>query len=184
MSVLGGVVLRAGLTLAALVAVLLVFVVETKMSARAGVPTALLLERGRRIRVGDRVVCTREGRTVEGRVAALGGQRVALRGSRLFVDGEPLERRPCRGAEALVLDAAVRARCFVERRGDRAWTIAAPQEGSQVELEATVPPARAYLLSDDRADFRADSRALGPLPAELCRTIVAELAGGSLRYRP
>lgn len=183
MEAIGRFLVRVLVTLVALVGVLLVFVVEPVMAPRTKEPTVLLLDRGRRLRVGDLAVCTHKGERLVARVAAASSQKLALRGNLLFVDGEPVERRPCRKGEGGAFAGAAE-RCFVERRGDRAWPVLAPAEGRRVELETTVPPASVYLLNDDRAALLTDSRGLGPVPREACRSVAAEAAFGSLRMRP
>ena len=183
MDAIGRFFVRVAVTLVALAAVLLVFVVEPVMAVGAKEPTVLLLDRGRHLRVGDLAFCThKEGRLVA-RVAAASNQKLALRGNLLFVDGEPVERRPCRKGEGGPF-AGVPDRCFVERRGDRAWPVRTPPEGSRVELETTVPAGAVYLLNDDRARLLEDSRGLGPVARAACRSVAAEASFGSLRLRP
>lgn len=174
---------RVAITLIALVTVLLVFVVEPAMAVGAEGPTVLLLDRGRRLRVGDLAVCTHRGQRLVARVTASSGQRLALRGNLLFVDGEPVERRPCRTGETRSPEPPP-GRCFVERRGDRSWTVVAPPDGRRVELETAVPAGAIYLLNDDRGELLTDSRGLGPIPREACRSVAAELAFGAIRLRP
>jgi type IV secretory pathway protease TraF len=180
---LGRFLTRVVVTLVALVTVLLVFVVEPVLAEGAKEPTVLLLDRGRRLRVGDRAFCTHKGQRLLARVAAAPNQKLALRGNLLFIDGEPVERRPCRKGEGGAFEGA-RERCFVERRGDRAWPVMAPPDGRRVELETTVPAGTVYLLNDDRAQLATDSRGLGPVAREACRSVAAEVAFASLRLRP
>ncbi len=170
-------------TVAALVAVLLAFVFEARMDPAGGAPSVWLLDRGRRLRVGDLVVCTHRGADVVGRVAASANQKLSLRGNLLFVDGEPVERRACRPGEA-PQDRAAPGRCFVERKGDRSWVVQAPRGGRTVDLEVTVPAGQVYLLDDDRAAIERDSRSLGPLARESCRPVAATIAPGDIRVRP
>ncbi len=173
--------LGVSVTLAGLAAVLLLFVFEARMAPAEREPTVWLLDRGRKLRVGDLAVCTHIGGVAVGRVAASANQKLALRGNLLFVDSEPVERRPCRAAE---LEGFAPGRCFVERRGDRSWVVLAPQGGRTVDLEVSVPAGRVYLLDDDRAAMDRDSRSLGPMARESCRPVAATITAGSLRVRP
>jgi type IV secretory pathway protease TraF len=184
MDALGRVLIRALLTVAALLAVLLVFIVEPVMAPPAKAPTVLLLDRGRRLRVGDLARCTHPGGALVARVVASAGQRLALRGNLLFIDGEPVERRPCKKGEVGLDGSAPPDRCFVERRGDRSWFVIAPSEGQRIDLETQVPAGSVYLLSDDRAEQLIDSRGRGPFPREACRPIAAAVSAGAFRLRP
>jgi Signal peptidase, peptidase S26 len=176
-------VLGVVLTVGALAAVLLGLVFEARMAPEGESPTVHLLDRGRRLRVGDLAVCTHRGGEVVARVAASANQRLALRGNLLFVDNEPVERRPCRPQE-LEARAIAPSRCFVERRGDRSWTVLAPAGGRTVDLEVTVPAGQVYVLDDDRASIENDSRRLGPFARESCRPVAAKVSAGSFRWRP
>jgi type IV secretory pathway protease TraF len=184
MSALSTFLTRVVVTVIALATVLLVFVVEPVMDPRGGA-SVLLLDRGRKARIGDRVVCTQKAAApVVARVAGAAGQRVALKGNLLFVEGEPVERRPCRGEEARAFDKARAPRCFVERRGDRSWSVLAPPDGRQVDLDVRVPSASVYLLSDDRAAASTDSRGTGPRLRDQCRSVAVEVSMGGVSYRP
>ena len=184
MSALATLLTRILLTAVAPAVVLLVFVVEPVLGPdEAG--SVLLLDRGRKPRVGDLVSCTQSAaKPIVARVAGSAGQRVALRGNLLFLEAEPMERRPCRGEELQRFPKAQASRCFVERHGDRAWTVLAPPEGRQVDLEVRVPTASLYLLADDRTHANADSRGVGPLPRASCRSVAAEVSARGFRYRP
>lgn len=168
-------------TVGALAAVLLVFVFELRTATGAEEPTVWLVDRGRRLRVGDLAVCTHRGQVVTARVAAGANQALALRGNLLFIGGEPVERRPCRPGE---LEGRARDRCFVERRGERSWVVVAPPVGRTVDLEVSVPAGTVYLLDDDRAAIDRDSRTLGPVVREDCRSVAATLTPGKLTVRP
>ena len=187
MSALATLLTRILLTAVALAVVLLVFVVEPVLGPdEAG--SVLLLDRGRKPRVGDLVSCTQStqsaAKPIVARVAGSAGQRVALKGNLLFLEAEPMERRPCRGEDLQRFPKAQASRCFVERHGDRAWTVLAPPEGRQVDLEVRVPTASVYLLADDRTHANADSRGVGPLPRASCRSVAAEVSARGFRYRP
>ena len=184
MSALTTFLTRLVVTALALATVLLVFVVEPVMDPRGGA-SVLLLDRGRKARIGDRVVCMQKRATpLVARVAGVAGQRVALKGNLLFVEGEPVERRPCRGDESRAFSKALAPRCFVERRGDRSWSVLAPPDGRQVDLDVRVPSASVYLLSDDRAAALTDSRGTGPRLREECRSVAVEVSMDGVRYRP
>ena len=182
---------RVAITIAGLATVLLVFVVEPVTTSSAKRPSAmssssssvLLVDRGRRVRVGDLAVCTQKGQTLVARVTASAGQRLSLRGNLLFIDGEPVERRSCRKGDPAEADAPP-GRCFVERRGDRSWTVIAPPAGRSVDLETSVPAGSVYLLNDERAAHQTDSRGIGPIARGACRSVAAEVALGRIRLRP
>ncbi len=179
-------VIRVALTATALVVVTLVFFVEPVLvSDDAGTRTLVLLDRGRKTRVGDSVFCTLNTATpLRGRVAGVAGQRVSLKENLLFIDGEPVERRPCGGGETQGLSAAQASRCFRERRGDRSWRVVAPPDRTQVALDVRVPPGSLYVLSDDRAGHLPDSRSRGPVQRGSCRSVAAEWARGTFQLRP
>ncbi len=180
---LGRFLTRVAVTLAALVTVLVVFVVEPVTAPGARGSRVLLLDRGRHLRVGDLALCTHKGSRLVARVAASSSQRLALRGNLLFVDGEPVERRPCRKGDHAEGEVPP-GRCFVERRGDRSWAVLAPPAGRSVDLETIVPAGAVYLLNDDRAALQADSRGFGPVVRDACRSVAAEVAPGRVRLRP
>jgi len=179
---------RVAITIAGLAAVLLVFVVEPVTAASANGPVSssssvLLVDRGRRLRVGDLAICTQKGQRLVARVAASAGQQLSLRGNLLFVDGEPVERRPCRKGDAAGPEAPP-GRCFVERRGERSWTVTAPPAGRSVDLETSVPAGSVYLLNDERGELQTDSRGVGAVARDSCRSVAAEVAHGGIRLRP
>jgi signal peptidase I len=88
------------------------------------------------------------------RVIGLPGDRIALRGRELLVNGERLS-----GAEASDGDRIVVA----EQSGERRWRVEWKKDKNPSDAEWVVPPAAVFVLGDNR-DETKDSRSFGFVP--------------------
>lgn len=89
------------------------------------------------------------------RVIALPGDRVHIRGHRLWINGQPLTVHETQDEGGLLVTEAIDGRQWQVR-----WADIEPQEG---ELELTVPPGHVLVLGDNRSSSQ-DSRRFGTVP--------------------
>jgi signal peptidase I len=178
----------AALALAAPVATALalrLFAIEPfEVASESMLPT---LEAGDRLfvnklaapRRGDVVVFARAGERLVKRVVGLPGERVALRGGRVFVNGMAVEEWP---TGTLRLDAAGHA---LSGRRERLGAV----EHARLDDPATrrpdgetlVPPDHLFVLGDNR-DHSQDSRDFGAIPRSEIVGVVTPLWGRGPRF--
>jgi signal peptidase I len=107
--------------------------------------------------------------TIVQRAVAIAGDRVELRGRRLYVNGatpEVGDARPCEYAERDETTgqwSRVAAQCIDERFDDRRYAVAHEPARSTSDLDVVVPPDHIFVLGDNR-DSSLDSRSWGPVP--------------------
>ncbi|HXY57065.1 MAG TPA: signal peptidase I [Methylocystis sp.] len=88
------------------------------------------------------------------RVIGLPGDRVALKGPALFVNGERISGAETLEGGRLIVD---------EQFGGRKWRVEWRKETSAAESEYVVPPGEIFVLGDNR-DEAKDSRSFGFVP--------------------
>jgi signal peptidase I len=128
---------------------------------------------------GDVVVFERGGERLVKRIVALPGERVAVRGGRVLVNGVPAPEWPTGG---LHVDAEGRALAGWREQlgGVEHATLDDPEERG-AECEAAVPANHYYVLGDNR-DHSADSRRFGPIPREQIVGVVTDWLGRGPRF--
>jgi signal peptidase I len=117
------------------------------------------------------------------RVIALPGERVAVVGDRVLVNGQPLALTPAGPCAAEAGEVPKPCRLVGERAGDRDYVTRISLNRPEIALEGMlVPQGQLFVMGDDRRKS-VDSRTLGTVPIGLVRARVLGLWWSSLPAR-